>query len=66
MRELLLKLEAKDTMMTAERLERIKMLIELVRDDGVTKTKMTLAIENNTAILKDLQEVILRTKLKTI
>lgn len=67
---LLAKIETKDLQMTQERLERIKMLMDLVRDDVSAKTVISMAVENNTkaidantATLRDLHALILELKL---
>lgn len=54
-RDFMLTMENERAVMSKERLERITMLMELIRVDSDMKAKLVCAIENNTQVIRDLK-----------
>lgn len=66
---LILKIETKDSQMTTERLERITMLMNLIKEDAQAKGEMAVAVQNNTKAIeinaeaiRDLHDLIVNIK----
>jgi hypothetical protein len=67
---LILKIETKDSQMTQERLERITMLMNLIKEDAQAKGEMAVAVQNNTKAIeinaeaiRDLHDLIMNLKI---
>lgn len=54
-KEFMATIESERALMSKERIDRISMLMALIRDDSDTKAKLVCAIENNTRIIQDMK-----------
>lgn len=58
LRQLGARFDVREASMTTERISRINMLMDIIKEDTVAKTEMVHAVENNTSAIRDLRELV--------